>query len=305
MVRYTVCCAHPVSLVKGTTMAPPSPTVASWELALRLRQRRDELGMDVPAITALLGFSRNYWSAVENERKILAVDKLKLVLNGFEFDEEEQRELLEVREAAKLRGWWARYTALFTEETLRLYGLEHGAQAIRTYDSLLFPGLLQTEDYARALMTAEITTIRQVEVAQRVEVRMRRQQRITGEDPLHLTAIVSQAALMQQIGGPQVLRDQLAHLVRMIDEHPHVDLRVIPFAATGCGAFGASTFHLIDFASTRLPTLVWQEIVTTGGIIDDETQVRDMSLTYAEALGRTLSRQDSADLINQRIREIT
>jgi transcriptional regulator with XRE-family HTH domain len=286
-------------------MAPPSPTVASWELALRLRQRREELGMDVPAITALLGFSRNYWSAVENERKILAVDKLKLVLNGFEFDEEEQRELLEVREAAKLRGWWARYTALFGEDTLRFYGLEHGAQSIRTYDSLLIPGLLQTEDYARALMTSEITTIRQVEVDQRIEVRMRRQERITGDDPLHLTAIVSQAALMQQTGGLTVLRDQLAHLVRVVEEHSHVDLRVIPFTATGCGAFGASTFNLIDFASTRLPTLVWQEIVTTGGIIDDESQVRDLNLTYAEALGRTLSAQDSVDLLNQRIREIT
>lgn len=287
-------------------MPPSSPTVASWELALRLRQRRDQLGIEVQTITATLGFSRNYWSAVENERKILSEDKLKSVLNAFEFDEEEQRELLELREAAKLRGWWARYSALFIEDTLRLYGLEHGAQAIRTYESLLIPGLLQTEAYARALMTSEITTIRQVEVDQRVEVRMRRQERITGEDPVHLTAIVSQAALMQETGGPQVLRDQLIHLAQVIEEHPDViDLRVIPFTATGCGAFGASTFHLIDFASTRLPTLAWQETITAAGIIDDEAQVRDLSLTYAEALGRTLSPQESLDLIKRRIREIT
>lgn len=286
-------------------MASSSPTVASWELALRLRQRREQLGMEVKTITAAVGFSRNYWSAVENERKILAEDKLKNVLNLFEFDDEEQREMLDLREAAKRRGWWTRYSALFGDETLRLYGLESGAEAIRTYESLLIPGLLQTEDYARALMTSEITTIRQVEVEQRIEVRMRRQERIAGEDRLHLTAIISQAALMQQTGGPRVLRDQLAHLARLIEEHPDVvDLRVIPFSATGCGAFGASTFHLIDFASARLPTLAWQETVTAGGIIDDENQVRDLSLTYVEALGRTLSARDSLNLINQCANEI-
>ncbi|MGH3493288.1 MAG: Scr1 family TA system antitoxin-like transcriptional regulator [Sciscionella sp.] len=286
-------------------MPPSSSTVASWELALRLRQRRDQLGIDVRTITAALGFSRNYWSAVENERKVLSEDKLASVLKLLEFDEDERGELLELRETAKQRGWWGRYSALFIEDTLRLYGLEHGAQAIRTYESLLIPGLLQTEEYARALMTSEITTIRQVEVDQRIEVRLRRQERITGEDPLHLTAIVSQAALRQQTGGPQVLRDQLNHLASVVEEYPDVlDLRIIPFTATGCGAFGASTFHLIDFASTRLPTLAWQETVTAAGIIDEETQVRDLNLTYTEALARTLNAQDSLGLIKQHISEV-
>jgi transcriptional regulator with XRE-family HTH domain len=287
-------------------MAGSSPTVASWELALRVRQRREQLDLNAQAVAAMLDVSRNYWSAVENGRKILAVAKLEKLLAVLEFDENEQRELLTLREGAVRRGWWERYTGLFGETTLRLFGLEDGAQSIRTYESLLIPGLLQTEDYARALMTAEITTIRQVEVDQRIEVRMRRQQRLTGDNPLRLTAVISQAALMQQTGGPRVLRDQLSHLTRMIEDHPQViDLRVIPFTATGCGAFGASTFHLIDFTSPRLPTLAWQETVTAGGIIDDENHIRDLSLTYAEARGRTLSAQDSVDLINQRARELS
>lgn len=287
-------------------MAPSSPTVAGWELALRLRQRREELGMETQTITTTLGFSRNYWSAVENERKILSEDKLRSVIHAFEFDQDEQRELLALRDTAKQRGWWAPYSALFSEDTLRLYGLEHGAQSIRTYESLLIPGLLQTEQYARALMTSEITTIRQVEVDQRVEVRLRRQQRLTGDDPLHLTAIISQAALLQQTGGPRVLRDQLIYLAQVIEQCPEVvQVRVIPFTATGCGAFGASTFHLIDFASPRLPTLAWQETVTAGGIIDDDSHMRDFNLTYIEALGRTLSDQASLDLINQYAKEST
>jgi transcriptional regulator with XRE-family HTH domain len=286
-------------------MAPPSPTVATWELVLRLRQRRDQLGIEVKTIPEALGFSRNYWSAVENERRVLAADKLVKLMELLEFDDDEQRELLELRDAAKERGWWTRYSGLFSTELQRFFGLEHGAQGIRTYESLIIPGLLQTEDYARAMMSADMT-VRQVEVEQRVGVRMSRQERLGGEEPLHLTAIISQAALLQQIGGPGVLRGQLAHLANMIEEHPDtLEVLVIPFTATACGLFGAGTFHLIDFVSPRLSTLAWQETVTTQGIIDEPTQVRDLSMTYGEALRSTMNAQDSLSLIHQCAKEIT
>jgi hypothetical protein len=285
-------------------MPPSSPTVATWELVLRLRQRRDELGIEGKAIPTALGFSRNYWSAVENERKILSEEKLTKLIDLFEFDKQERRELLELREAAKQRGWWARYSGLFSEELQRFFGLEHGAQAIRTYDSLLIPGLLQTADYARAIMSADVA-VRQVEVDQRVDVRMRRQERLVGDDSLHLTAVISQAALLQQIGGPAVLRGQLEHLAKMIKRHPdNLEVLVIPFTATACGLFGAASFYLIDFTSPRLPTLAWQETVTTQGIVDDPTKVRDISMTYGEALRRTMSAQDSLSLIHKCAKEI-
>ncbi len=165
-------------------------TRAAPRLRTRTRSRpthcRDELGIEGKAIPEALGFSRNYWSAVENERKILSEDKLTKLIDLFELDKHERRELLELREAAKQRGWWARYSGLFSDELQRFFGLEHGAQAIRTYESLLIPGLLQTEEYARAIMAADVA-IRQVEVDQRVEVRMRRQERLGDDDPLHLT----------------------------------------------------------------------------------------------------------------------
>lgn len=287
-------------------MAPTSPTVARWELGLRLRQRREQLGVEVKTVTERLGFTRNYWSAIENDRKILADDKLKALLDLYEFDADEQRELLELRAMAKQRGWWAKYSGLFGDELLRLYGLEYGADSIRTYESLLIPGLLQTEAYARALIASDIANIRQVEVDQRVEVRMRRQERLTGEDPLQLTAVISEAALHQQVGGPQVLREQLLHLVSMIEARPSlVRVHIIPFAVSGGGVLGASTFHLIDFASPRLPTVAWQESVTTQGMVDDETLVRDLSITHAQALNQCLSAQESLELLNKEAKQIT
>jgi transcriptional regulator with XRE-family HTH domain len=106
---------------------PESATVAGWELALRLRERRMELGMEVKTITDRLGFTRNYWSAVENERKILSAEKLAQLLDLLEYDKDERDELLGLRESARLRGWWAGYSALFSYEILRYIGLEHGA----------------------------------------------------------------------------------------------------------------------------------------------------------------------------------
>ncbi|MFD9889238.1 Scr1 family TA system antitoxin-like transcriptional regulator [Amycolatopsis sp. NPDC059027] len=283
---------------------PMSPVVAAWELALRLRKRREQVGIEVKTITQTLGFTRNYWSAVENERKILSEESLLRIIELFEFDREERQELLELRAAAKEHGWWARYSGLLDEDLQRLYGLEHGARSIRTYENLILPGLLQTADYARALMTPDVT-IRQVEIDQRVEARLRRQERLRGEHPLQLTAILSEAALRQQIGGPDVLRRQLEHLADMIDEHPEtIEVRVIPFTATACGLFGAATVHLIDFDSPRLPTVAWQETVSTWGIIDDSTLVRDLTMTYNDAFRRTQTQQETRTFIRQRIKEL-
>jgi hypothetical protein len=263
------------------------------------------MGVEVKTITQALGFSRNYWSAVENERKLLSEESLVKLLELLEFEESERRELLELRGAAKERGWWSRYSALLDAEVQRMFGLEFGAQSIRDYESLLIPGLMQTADYARAIMAPNVT-IRRVEVDQLVRVRMERQKRLTSDDPLHITAVISEAALHQQIGGPIVLRNQLEYITRMVETYSDtIEVRVIPFTATACGLFGAATVHLIDFENPKLPTVAWQETVTAWGIIDDATQVRNIKLTYDEALGRTLSTQRSLELIRHRIQELT
>jgi hypothetical protein len=193
---------------------------------------------------------------------------------------------------------------LFDSELRRLFGLEHGAHSIRGYENLLIPGLLQTADYARAVIRSHVTVPR-VQVEQRVAVRLRRQQRLDDDDPLHLTIVISEAALNQEIGGAAVLREQLEHLTEMIEKYSDtLDLRVVPFAAPACSLFGGATVHLIDFENPRLPTVVWQETVTAWGIIDDRPQVDAISAAFDEARQRSLDRRDSKKLIQRRIEEL-
>jgi hypothetical protein len=261
------------------------------------------MGVEVKTITQRLGFTRNYWSAVENERKILSEESLLKLVDLLEYDDEERQELLQLRVAAKERAWWMRYGGVLSSDLQRLIGLEAGAESVRCYESLLIPGLLQTSGYAKALMIPSVIVPR-VEADHRVEVRLYRQQRIVGDDPMNMTAIISEAALRQEIGGQAVHREQLLHLAQIVEERPNVEVRVVPFTATACGLFGAATTHLIDFTSSRLPTVVWQESVTNRGIIADPDKVRDIAVTYDDALERTLSVSKSLELIRQRIKEL-
>ncbi|WP_406268359.1 Scr1 family TA system antitoxin-like transcriptional regulator [Nocardia sp. NBC_00881] len=277
-------------------MAPVSPTVARWELVLRLRELREQRGFDSAGFAERVGFTPANWSHVEKGRRVLTTSTIGPVLELLEVETEEREELLALLEASKQRGWWAKSSALIGPELQRLYGMEFGAQSIRSYDSLVVPGLLQTEDYARALISADVM-IRPVQVEQLVAIRMRRQERLRGPDPVELTAVFGEGTLLQQTGGPDVLRGQLNYLADLIDELETVDVRVIPFAATAGAVLGGSSFHLIDFAGEQLPTFGWAESAVFGGAVDDPDLVRDLGFAYVQALEQSLERTKSLALI--------
>lgn len=281
-----------------------SPTVASWDFGLRIRNRRELLGLSGAAAAASLGMSVQFLSAVEHGKKKLPEDKLAALITAYEFGEAEAAELRLLRQQAGHRGWWTQFSALFTDELLRVFGFEHGAESIRAYDNGLINGLLQTDEYATAIITAGSPNIRLAEVDRRVQARMIRQRRLTGQPRLHLTAIMSESTIRQQVGGPHVLLGQLRHLLDLIDQLTDtLDVRVIPYTATGHHGMGGSAFHLMTFASGTLPTLVWQETVTTTELIQDPQTVREYSLAYAEITKAALDPDDTLSLINQVIEE--
>ncbi|WP_330184167.1 Scr1 family TA system antitoxin-like transcriptional regulator [Nocardia sp. NBC_01503] len=277
-------------------MAPVSPTVARWELVLRLRELREQRGFDSATFAKRVGFTPANWSHVEKGRRVLTATTIGPVLELLEVDGEERDELLELLTASKERGWWAKSSALIGSELQRYYGMEFGAESIRSYDSLVIPGLLQTEEYSRALISADVM-IRPVQVEQLVAIRMRRQQRLRDADRPELTAVIGEATLMQQIGGPKVLRGQLEHLATLLDELDSVTVRVIPFAATRGAILGGSSFHLLDFSSTALHTFGWVESAVFGGAVDDPELIRDLDFAFVRALDQSLSRAESLELI--------
>ncbi|MGP4015543.1 DUF5753 domain-containing protein [Saccharopolyspora sp. 5N708] len=281
-------------------MAPVSPTVAAWAIGLRIREKRDALGLSGAAAAKKIGIAAAYLSDVEHGKKNLSADRLDELMAIYEFDADEADELRALREQAAHRGWWNKYSALFSEDLLRFFGFEHGAESLRTYCADLINGLLQTEDYARAIIESGAPNLRLAEVDRRVQCRITRQQRVVGDEPLQILAVMGEAALRQQVGGKEVHAAQLKHLATLIDQYPDsLELRVVPFDTTAHPAMGGSAFSLMGFPSGRLPTLLWQETVTSTQLITDSLTTREYGLAHAEVTKNALNREDSLALIRK------
>ncbi|MFI9009369.1 helix-turn-helix domain-containing protein [Actinosynnema sp. NPDC053489] len=280
-----------------------SPSVAGWELGLRLRERRELMGVTAASAGQAIGTGQSYVSGVETGKLKINERKLAELAAVLEFDASEVEELQQLREEAGKRAWWSPYSAMFSGEVLRYFGFEAGAESIRAYSAGMITSLLQTRDYAMAIMNGGAPSIRLAEAHRRVEVRLKRQERLEGENPLRLTTVITESGLRQQVGGRAVMAAQLAHLAAKIEEHPDtIDVRVVPFTADYHNAIGGSTFYLLGFASSRLPDLVWQETVSTTDLIDQPMRIREYSLAHSQAMDFALDRAESLRLI-ERIRE--
>ncbi|MFY1702092.1 MULTISPECIES: helix-turn-helix domain-containing protein [Micromonospora] len=282
-----------------------SPTVHAWELGIRLRERREELGMTAVAAGRASRITQAYVSGVEAGRVKLPADRLAQLIKIYEIDPADATELEELRVAAMQRAWWHQYSQLFPAEFLRFLGYEAGAEHIRSYHSELVDGLLQTEEYARAIIRGGNTYVRLTEMERRISARMARQQRLNGDHPLRVTAVIGEGALRQQVGGPTVMRAQLDHLAALMIERPdQFEFRVMPFTAGAHPALGGP-FQILSFPSPRLPELVWQEVLTSSDIIDQSSRVADYVVTFAEAQERALDSTESLAMIQRIAKEMT
>jgi transcriptional regulator with XRE-family HTH domain len=225
-----------------------------------------------------------------------------LTLYGVPDGEERATLLARVREA-NTPAWWHAYRDITPNWFQRYLGLEATATLIRTYEVQFVPGLLQTEEYARAVVRLGLGTAGEEEVARRVRLRMERQQLLTRPDPPTLWAVIDEAALRRPVGGPRVMRDQLEALIGIVTKLPNVRLQVIPLAAGGHAAAGGS-FTILRFAEEDLPDLVYIEQLTSALYLDKREDVD----CYFDAVNRLFVEAapltDTVRILEQLIREL-
>jgi transcriptional regulator with XRE-family HTH domain len=282
-----------------------SSTVASWELASRLRQRRLALRLDVESIATEFAFSRAYWSAVENGKTMLAESRFREALDLLEFDDQEKQELNELRTVAKGTRWWEEYSDILHGDVLRMLGFEYGAHRIRSYESALVTGLLQTPDYAREVIELDIGN-RPADSNRRLELRQRRREQLFAADDITLSVVMSEAALRQCMGTTEALRGQLQFLAEIADTRPEtVEIRIQPFEKPPRGVAGSSTFYLFDFETAGLPTVAWQEAILPIGLTEKKKETQFLSVCFDQVVDASLDRERSLDLIRQYIAELS
>jgi transcriptional regulator with XRE-family HTH domain len=275
-------------------MADLSPTIRQRELGLRLREFRTAKGMTVEEVAKELLCSTTKVSRAETGARRATLRDVRDLCRIYGVDAETSAELMELAREARQPGWWTKYDDL---KITPFIGMEQAATAITCFGMYFVPALLQTEDYAREIIKGIAPKIDQDILAQRVEARMRRQKLLLAAKPPKYRALLDEAVLHRQVGGPAVMTAQLDKLLSLMREEKAA-VHVIPYEV---GAYGAidSNFDYLEFGGTKLPDLVFVE-----GLVSHLYLERPDELArYREALeylrDEALNPRDSAKRIEE------
>jgi hypothetical protein len=179
--------------------------------------------------------------------------------------------LVSLAREANQPGWWFQYSDVLPQWFRAYVDLESAAALIRTYQGQFVPGLLQTEDYMRAVIHGAQLDESPEETKRRVALRMARQTLLTQADAPRLWAVVDEAALRRPVGGPKVMRAQLERLIEAA-ELPNITLQVLPFVA-GAHPAMVGAFSILRFADRELPDVVYLEHLTNAAYLDRSDDV--------------------------------
>jgi transcriptional regulator with XRE-family HTH domain len=256
-----------------------TPTIRLRRLAAEMRRLRESSGMTREEVSKRTSINEATVYRLETARVQRPQKRtLAALLDLYDVTDPHRTELLELGREAEQQGWLQPYHAELPEEYTTYIGFEAEARSVNNYESLFVPGLLQTEDYARAVITGVLPMASEHEVEQRVQARIDRQRLLSKPDPLKLWAIVDEAALHRQVGGPNVMRAQLAHLMKAAAE-PNVTLQVIPYSA-GAHAGMPGSFILIGFPNPADPDVVYIDSLAGDLFLEKEVDLRRYRLLF-------------------------
>ncbi|MGK5550069.1 helix-turn-helix domain-containing protein [Actinomadura kijaniata] len=279
------------------------PTVLRILLGSQLRRLREARGISTEDAGYEIRGSHSKISRMElgrvgfKERDVADL----LTLYGVT-DPAERAPLLELAREANTPGWWHQYGDVLPSWFETYLGLEEAASLLRAYEVQFVPGLLQTEEYAQAVVRLGYPDATDEETERRVRVRMTRQERFTQRGAPTLWAVVDEGVLRRPLGGPAVMRRQLEHLIAMT-ELPNVTLQVVRFGAGGHAAAGGP-FTILRFAEPGLSDVVYLEQLTSALYLDKASDV-DIYMQAMNNLCVTASRPDlTVDFIRDLLREM-
>jgi len=276
-------------------MADLSPTVRQRELGVRLRELRTAKNLTVEMVAKELLCSPTKISRAETGVRRATLRDVRDLCQIYEVDPETSAELMELAKDAYQPGWWAKYDDL---KITPLIGMEQSASAITSFGMYFFPALLQSADYARAIIKGIAPKIEDKILDGRVAARMERQQKLfEGSKPPKHRVVLDEAVLRRHIGGPAVMRAQLDQVLSVMRDDK-TTVQVIPYTA---GAYGAhdSNFTYLEFVGTKLPDLVFVETLVSQLYIERPDEVDRYSEALDHLRDAALNPRDSAKKIEE------
>jgi len=272
-----------------------SPTMLRRQLGAELRRLRDQAKRTVAEIAHDLGWSESKVSRIETAHSGIRGPDLERLLKLYRTPEAERKRLLALAAQARQRGWWEAYGDALPNAYETYIGFEAEATSIFNYQGQLVPGLLQTAEYASAVVQADGVSDNPTVLEQRVAVRMARQAVLTRDPPPNLWVILDEAVLRRPIGGKDVLRRQLGRLIEAA-ERPMITVQVLPFAVGAHRAL-AGSFVVLEFAGGADDSLVYSEGMTGGVFRSRPDELRSYLMSFEALRTAALSPQRSVEFI--------
>ncbi|HEY2552009.1 MAG TPA: helix-turn-helix transcriptional regulator [Streptosporangiaceae bacterium] len=281
---------------RGRHLVTIGPTVRRRRLGSELRRLRELHSLKLDEVAEQLGLASSTLSRIETGKAPTRTAYLSAMLQLYGVtDPGQQQVLLDMAREGHRKGWWAAYEDVLPTGFGVYVGLEAEASSVRAYESSVLHGLLQTEDYARAVMTAVRRKLGPAEIERLVTLRLQRQEVILRADPLELWLILDEAVLRRMMGSPELTRAQLIHLAEA-SQWPSITLQVLPFSS-GLHPSLNGPFAILEFPERYDPDVVYTEGVAGHAFLERERDVRACAETFDLLRAAALSPADSTELI--------
>jgi transcriptional regulator with XRE-family HTH domain len=279
-----------------------SPTVRRRRLALELRRLREAARLTCEEVAEHLECSASKISRVETGRVSVSPRDVRDMLELYGVPEQQRDSLVQLSRDSRQKGWWHAYSDTIQPQFATYVGLESAASEIRVYEVNIIPGLLQTEDYARTMIRSATMNGSHDDIERTVALRMARQPALTRDDPPMLWTVVDEAALRRRVGGAELMRAQLEHVLEL-SSLKNVAMQVIPFAAGAHPAMGRP-FVILVFPERIDPDVVYLEDLTSTLYLEDVDEVDRYNVFFNHLRATALSFEDSAALVTSVLKEL-
>ena len=276
-----------------------SPMVQRRRLAAELRRLRITTGLTAEEAGKRLGWSKAKISRYELAQSGLKPVDVARLLDLYRVEGSHREQLLALAEEATHKGWWEAYSDVFNEENLAFIGLEAEATSILEWKINVVPALLQTEQYAREILTGyhEVATITPRAIERRLETRLMRQQLITRDEPLEYAAVLDESVLYRQRGDRSVMHAQLQRLTD-VSELPNVTIQILPLARNH--GLAVDSFAILRFGKaheTSLHDVVSIEHLSNELYVEGDTDTHTFKLAFDHLAEESLPPAESRELI--------
>jgi transcriptional regulator with XRE-family HTH domain len=279
-----------------------SPTVRRRRLALELRRLREVARLTCEEVAEHLECSASKISRVETGRVSVSPRDVRDMLEIYGVSGQERDSLVQLARDSRQKGWWHAYSDTINPQFATYVGLESAASEIRVYEVSLIPSLLQTEDYARAIITSGMMNGTGEEMERSVALRMARQPALTrDDDPPLLWTVLDEAALRRRVGGSELMRAQLEHVLEL-SSLKNVAMQVIPFGAGAHPAMGRP-FVILVFPERIDPDVVYLEDLTSAFYLEDVEEVDRYNVFFNHLRANALSFDESAALVTSVLKD--